>query len=168
MGLTCDCVKDYWKMAKKIQEWHKEVIARNCKPFTPAHSTSNTTQVIELSEAPEAFRWASPYDGKSHSVVPAFSAGMRTIDMMLLVSGYAHEFGGDYAICLQQKSHDAEVKFNIWCLNPGVAFRDLREQCRSVILTSGALGAAAARTACMSHVTSLHVTRHKLAFLPHI
>ena len=94
--------------------------------------------MIELSEAPGAVRYNCLDDGKSHSVVPGFSAGMRTIDMMMLVSSYAHEFGGDYAICMQQKGYDAEIKANIWCLSPGVAFRDLREQCRSVILTSGA------------------------------
>jgi Rad3-related DNA helicase len=59
--------------------------------------------------------------------------------MILLVTGYAHEFEIDYAICLQQKPMDTEVKVHIWCLNPGVAFKDLREQCRSVVLTSGAL-----------------------------
>ncbi len=119
MGLTPDNVKELSSKAGKLSDWHKEV--------------------IELSEAPNAFRWVCPLDGKTHSVVPAFSVCMRTLQMMLLVSGYAHEFVTDYAICLQQKSMDAETKVNIWCLNPGVAFRDLREQCRSVVLTSGSL-----------------------------
>ncbi len=118
MNMTPETVKQLSSNAYKMQEWHKEV--------------------IELSEAPDAFRWLCPSDGKTHSVVPAFSVCMRTVEMMLLVSGYAHEFIGDYAICLQRKSIDADTKVNIWCLNPGVAFKDLREQCRSVVLTSGA------------------------------
>ena len=96
-------------------------------------------EIIELSEAPDAFRWVCPTDGKTHTVVPAFTVSMRSIQMILLVTGYAHEFEIDYAICLQQKPMDTEVKVHIWCLNPGVAFKDLREQCRSVVLTSGAL-----------------------------
>jgi Rad3-related DNA helicase len=118
MHLTSEMVKQLASSANKMQEWHKEV--------------------IELSEAPDAFRWVSPADGKSHSVVPAFSVCMRTVEMIVLVSGYAHEFKTDYAICLQRKPMDTDTKVNIWCLNPGVAFRDLREQCRSVVLTSGA------------------------------
>jgi Fanconi anemia group J protein len=119
MGLTRDEVKALAAKAAKVQDWHKEV--------------------IELSEAPDAFRWVCPADGKTHSVVPAFTVCMRSIQMILLVTGYAHECQIDYAICLQRKPMDAEVKVHIWCLNPGVAFKDLREQCRSVVLTSGAL-----------------------------
>jgi hypothetical protein len=117
MGLTHDVVKALAIIAAKLQDWHKEV--------------------IELSEAPDAFRWVCPTDGKTHSVVPAFTLCMRSVQMILLVSDYAHEFKIDYAICLQQKPMDAEVKVHIWCLNPGVAFKDLRDQCRSVVLTSG-------------------------------
>ena len=119
MGLTRDTVKELATKAAKVQDWHKEI--------------------IELSEAPDAFRWVCPTDGKTHTVVPAFTVSMRSIQMILLVTGYAHEFEIDYAICLQQKPMDTEVKVHIWCLNPGVAFKDLREQCRSVVLTSGAL-----------------------------
>jgi Fanconi anemia group J protein len=118
MGLSPEAVKGLSTNSSKLQEWHKEV--------------------IELSEAPGAFRWVCPTDGKTHSVVPAFTVCMRTVQMILLVSGYAHEFEDAYAICLLKKSMDAETKVNIWCLNPGVAFRDLRDQCRSVVLTSGA------------------------------
>jgi Rad3-related DNA helicase len=119
MGLTRDTVKELATKAAKVQDWHKEI--------------------IELSEAPDAFRWVCPTDGKTHTAVPAFTVSMRNIQMILLVTGYAHEFEIDYAICLQQKPMDTEVKVHIWCLNPGVAFKDLREQCRSVVLTSGAL-----------------------------
>jgi hypothetical protein len=118
IGLSPETVKQTTTMADKLQEWHKEL--------------------IELSEEADAFRWTCPTDGKTHSVVPAFSVCMRTVQMILLVVGYAHEFRADYAICFQQKSADPEVRVHIWCLNPGVAFRDLREQCRSVVLTSGA------------------------------
>lgn len=118
MGLSPEAVKGLSTNSSKLQDWHKEV--------------------IELSEAPGAFRWVCPTDGKTHSVVPAFTVCMRTIQMILLVAGYAHDFKDAYAICLLKKSMDAETKVNIWCLNPGVAFRDLRDQCRSVVLTSGA------------------------------
>ena len=119
MGLTADNVIILSSFASDLHKWHKDV--------------------VECSEVPNAFRWVCPVDGKTHSVVPAFQASMRTVQMVLLVSGYAHEFGTDYAMCLQQPSTDAEIKVNIWCLNSGVAFRDLREQCRSVVLTSGAV-----------------------------
>jgi hypothetical protein len=119
MGLTADNVIMLSSFASDLHKWHKDV--------------------VECSEVPNAFRWVCPVDGKTHSVVPAFQASMRTLQMVLLVSGYAHEFGTDYAMCLQQPSTDAEIKVNIWCLNSGVAFRDLREQCRSVVLTSGAV-----------------------------
>jgi Fanconi anemia group J protein len=117
MDLTHESVKDLASKAGKVKDWHKEV--------------------IELSESPDAFRWVCPHDGKAHTVVPAFSVCMRAVDMLLLVAGYAHETKIDYAICVQRKSTEVDLKVNIWCLNPGVAFKDLREQCRSVVLTSG-------------------------------
>jgi hypothetical protein len=117
MDLTHENVKDLASKAGKLKDWHKEL--------------------MELSESPDAFRWVCPNDGKTHTVVPAFSVCMRTVDMLLLVAGYAHETKDDYAICIQRKSSEADLKVNIWCLNPGVAFKDLREQCRSVVLTSG-------------------------------
>ncbi len=117
MDLTHANVKDLASKAGKVKDWHKEV--------------------MELSESPDAFRWVCPTDGKTHTVVPAFSVCMRTVDMLLLVAGYAHETKSDYAICVHRKSTEADLKVNIWCLNPGVAFKDLREQCRSVVLTSG-------------------------------
>jgi Fanconi anemia group J protein len=117
MDLTHENVKDLASKAGKVKDWHKEV--------------------MELGESPDAFRWVCPNDGKAHTVVPAFTVCMRTVDMLLLVAGYAHETKSDYAICVQRKSTEAELKVNIWCLNPGVAFKDLREQCRSVVLTSG-------------------------------
>jgi Rad3-related DNA helicase len=118
MGLTRNTVKELATKAAKVQDWHKEI--------------------IELSEAPDAFRWVCPTDGKTHTAVPAFTVSMRNIQMILLVTGYAHEFEIDYAICLQQKHMETEVKVHIWCLNPAIAFKDLREQCRSVVLISGA------------------------------
>ena len=88
-------------------------------------------------KAPGAFQWTSAVDGQVHRVVPSFSAGMKIIEMILVVTGYAHEFSRDYAIILEQQAVDAEIKVHFLCLNPGVAFRDLRDQCRTVILTSG-------------------------------
>lgn len=125
-------------------------------PDIDAIDPLHNLQVTEQSDTPEAFRWTSAFDGKSHSVVPAFSSGMRTIDMLLLVSGYAHEFPSDYAICMQQKVGDAEVQVHVWCLNPGVAFRDLREQCRSVILTSGMREIPRKYTARIAPLTQLY------------
>ena len=119
MGLTNDNVRGLSSVAGKLQKWHNEV--------------------VENSEMPNAFKWVCPGDGKTHSVVPAFSVSMRKWQMIILVSGYAHDFGNDYAICMQRLSSNSETSVNILCLNPGVAFRDLREQCRSLVLTSGAL-----------------------------
>jgi Fanconi anemia group J protein len=119
MGLTNVVVKELVSKSCTLKEWHKEV--------------------IELSEARTTYRWVCPDDGKVHSVVPAFSSCIRTVDMILLVAGYAHESASDYAISMQRKSSEAECVVNLWCLNPAVAFKDLREQCRSVVLVSGTL-----------------------------
>jgi len=118
MGLTHAVVKELVSKSCTLKEWHREV--------------------IELSESRTTFRWVCPDDGKAHTVVPAFSSCIRTVDMILLVAGYAHDSGSDYAISMQRKSSGAEYVVNMWCLNPAVAFKDLQEQCRSVVLVSGA------------------------------
>ncbi len=118
MGLTNEVVKELVSKSCTLKEWHKEV--------------------IELSEVRTTYRWVCPDDGKVHSNVPAFSSCIRTVDMILLVAGYAHESASDYAISMQRKSSEAESIVNLWCLNPAVAFKDLQEQCRSVVLVSGA------------------------------
>ena len=123
MGLTCNNVSGLSLMTEKVQKWHNEV--------------------IENSQLSNAFSWVCPVDGKTHSVVPAFSVCIKNLQMILVVSGYAHEFVSDYAMCIVQhistSSAKSETGVNILCLNPGVAFRDLREQCRSLVLTSGAV-----------------------------
>jgi hypothetical protein len=123
MGLTRDNVKGLSLIAGKVQKWHIEV--------------------IENSQVLRAFAWVCPVDGKTHSVVPGFSVCIKKLQMILVVSGYAHEFVSDYAMCIVQRpltnSAKSETGVNIMCLNPGVAFRDLREQCRSLVLTSGAV-----------------------------
>jgi Fanconi anemia group J protein len=138
MGFSWTIVKALTIKASQLKDWHEKV--------------------IELCEAPGAFRWECPTDGTIHSFVPSFTGSMRAVDMILLVMAWAHEFKVDYAICLLQTPKDAEVKVNIWCLNPGVAFKDLHEQCRSVVLISGALymfafKAAPARVQLVKSVT---------------
>lgn len=118
IGLSCEIVKALAIKAGKLQEWHEKV--------------------IEHSDAPGAFRWVCSGDGIMHSMVPSFMGSMRAIKMILLVVGYAHEHAMDYAICMRQQPKDIEAKVHIWCLNPAIAFKDLREQCRSVVLISGA------------------------------
>ena len=119
MGLTSDNVKGLSSMAGKLQKWH--------------------TEVIENSQSPNAFKWVCPVDGKKQPVVPAFSVCMKKLQMILVVSGYAHDFRSDYAICMHRTLANSNTSVHILCLNPGVAFRDLHEQCRSLVLTSGAL-----------------------------